>query len=445
MTRSIFILHRDLSIEDNIGLHQCIKESNEVFVIFIFTQQQADPEENKYFSHNSFAFLLGCLEELSKQIHIYLFYTHDPANNLKKLVKELGITSIWENQDFSPFAKQRQKAYQKAAEETGCRYVLCDSITLLPMGSFVKASGKKEIKAYLKFTPFYKHAITFKVPNPLTRPQINKISSKKLSGTISLNRFDDIKAQNLFVRPGRRAALKLLKDFEPRISTYSKERDFPILDSTSHLSAHLHFGTVSPREVYWVISTKAKASAKAFIQQLYWREFYMYIVNYVALSYVKKSWTMDKFNNIKWRKSTKDLKAWQEGKTGVPIVDAGMRQLLHTGYMHNRLRMVCAMYLIHFLDIHWKEGERWFARQLIDYSYANNYGGWVWCASIESHSNQYFRIFSMEQQHKRFDRNSEYVKFWCPELNLLNDKDMWGLYAGLDDVRKKRIAYLKTF
>jgi deoxyribodipyrimidine photo-lyase len=169
----------------------------------------------------------------------------------------------------------------------------------------------------------------------------------------------------------------------------------------------------------------------------------MYIVNYVAINYVKKSWTMPRFNSIEWKTSATSLKKWQLGQTDAPIVNAGMRELLNTGYMHNRSRMICAMYLVHYLGIHWREGEKWYARNLIDYSYANNYGGWVWCAGTEVHANPYFRVYSMEQQHKRFDADCSYVKKWCPELANTDTKEIFKLYSGLDIVRKKRIHYLK--
>jgi len=212
------------------------------------------------------------------------------------------------------------------------------------------------------------------------------------------------------------------------------------LDNTSHLGPYLHFGVLSPRYVYWAMRDIPGTSE--FLQQLYWREFYMYIVNYIVLDYSKGSVTMPRFNKIKWEMPRNMFDNWKLGKTGIPIVDAGMRQLLQTGYMHNRARMIVAMYLIHHLGIHWREGEKWFAQNLTDYSYANNYGGWVWCAGTETYSNQFFRVFSIEQQNRRFDPNCDYVRTWCPEYRTKTNKEIFAMYSDLGEIRKKRIAYL---
>jgi deoxyribodipyrimidine photo-lyase len=237
---------------------------------------------------------------------------------------------------------------------------------------------------------------------------------------------------------GRREALRLLRRFGKIATKYKTARDNLYIDGTSHLGPHLHFGTVSPREVYHFVG------APEFRKQLYWREFYMYISNYVAPDYSKISWTLPKFNRVKWQTNNTALNRWKSGKTGIPIVDAGMRELVNSGHMHNRARMICAMYLIHYLGIHWREGERWFAQNLMDYSYANNYGGWVWCAGVEVHSNPYFRIYSMEQQNKRFDPDCIYIKKWCPELREQTPKEILAAYVGLDKVRARRIEYLKS-
>jgi deoxyribodipyrimidine photo-lyase len=288
---------------------------------------------------------------------------------------------------------------------------------------------------YVKFTPFYKYADTFTVSQPLNFKSSVKISKEKLNGAIPLKRYLD--GYNEITYAGRHNALKQLHAAGHNIKNYDKLRDHMALDSTTHLSTALHFGVLSPREVYWELTNKE------FRKQLYWREFYMYISHYVVKSYVKKSWTMPRFNKIRWR-PTDQLKKWQHGKTGIPIVDAGMRELLKTGYMHNRARMICAMYLIHYLGIHWKYGEQWFARNLTDYSYSNNYGGWVWCAGIEVHSNPYFRIYSMEQQNRRFDPECVYVKKWCPRYKNMIPREIFEIYEGLNEVRRLRILYLKN-
>lgn len=421
---SLFIFHRDFHIQDNLGLKKCLENSKIVYLAFIFTPQQID--RNDYFSKKSFTFMLGALKELSQNVKISFFY-EDNLKCLSRLLKELKITDLWENKDFSPFARARQDSNQKMCDKLHVTYHLEDTITLLPMGSVL--NGKNT--AYLKFTPFYNATKSFRVPEPVAISK-TKINTKALKNEIKLESFTEYN----FVLNGRSEALKLLKSFEKIQGKYEKNREFPYLDNTSYLGPHLHFCTMSPREIYHAIGNTT------FRKQLFWREFYMYIVNYVSTDYSKKSFTLPKMNNIKWSTSPKLLKKWQQGQTGIPLVDAGMRQMLETGYMHNRLRMVVAMYLIFYLNIHWKEGEKWFAKNLKDYSYANNYGGWVWCAGIEVHSNPYFRVFSMEEQNKKIDKDCLYIKKWVPELKDTPIPEIYKKYEGL---KEKRIESIKNF
>lgn len=429
MSTSLFIFHRDLHLQDNLGLLKCLKESEKVYLVFIFTPQQID--KNEYFSENSFTFMLGALKALSNNIKISFFY-EDSSKCTERLIKELEITDVWENKDFSPFARIREKNNTQLCKKYKVEHHLTNTITLLPMGTFLTAKDT----CYLKFTPFFNMAKKIKVPDPqnISVALLSKINKKSLKNEVKLTTFD-----YKFIENGHSEALKLIKTFSKVESKYVKYRNYPSLEVTSRLSPHLHFCTISPREVYWAVKNIG------FRTQLYWREFYMYIVNYVSTDYSKKSFTMPKMNKIKWVTNKNELKKWQQGKTGVPIVDAGMRELLQTGYMHNRLRMITAMYLIFYLRIHWKEGEKWFAQHLTDYSYANNYGGWVWCAGIETHSNPYFRVFSMEEQNKRFDKDCIYIKKWVPELRDLTPKEIQAKYEGLKEIRQESIAKIKHY
>jgi deoxyribodipyrimidine photo-lyase len=444
--KSLFIFHRDLSINDNIGLFNCINKSDEVHCIFIFTPEQANPSINKYFNSNSFSFMIESLQELSKDIHISFFYKNS-VSCIKNLIKLLYITDVWENRDFSPFAKKREELHAKLCESLKVKYNLCESITLAPMGTFIKNKN-----TYVKFTPFYNFAKSKKICNPvyISSNDLKKIS-KKIKGDTTLVKIKknlDRNNLNKNISGGRIEAIKLMQNFAKIVKDYEKYRNYPYINSTSHLGSYLHFGVISPREVYYFIKQLGNNKGSSeFIKQLYWREFYMYISNYITKNYDKKSWTMPKFNLIKWNTNKKDLTDWQYGKTGIPIIDAGMRELLNTGVMHNRLRMICAMYLIHYLGIHWKEGEKWFAKKLTDYSYANNWGGWVWCSGFEVHSNPYFRIFSIEEQHKRFDPNCIYIQKWIPEFRKLSNKEIFNIYRNFDlsEIRLERIKYLKQF
>ena len=381
---AIFIHHRDLRQIDNIGLNEACSRYKEVYPIFIYTHEQI--LKNEYFNARSVEFMTGALSDLT--VSIYRAAKLYPAA-LKEILGELkqkhSIEAIYENRDFSPFARRRQEITRAVAAELEMEYFLCEDLSILPMGTFLK----KDKKPYVKFTPFFVNAKKHKRPAAdMKQPRVVGKRGKQDS------------------QP-RKDALKILG----RISDwkdYALMRNFPAEDTT-RLSRHLQFGTISIRE-----ACAAAARIPDLLKQLYWRDFYMYITEYVNMDYSKEIATKKK--NIKWKKDPAAFAAWCAGRTGVPIVDAGMAELNQTGYMHNRCRMIVAMFLIYHLHIHWKEGERYFAQNLVDYSYSNNFGGWVWCAGTEVYSNDYYRAFSMEQQSKRFDPDAAYIKKWIPAL-----------------------------
>lgn len=372
---AIFLHHRDLRHVDNIGLTAACKAYAKVYPVFIFTPEQTTAA-NKYLNQNSIAFMKAALLGLRVST-----YRGDTIAVLRRLVKAHGIDAVFENADYSPYAKRRQRKVAALCHELGIEYSLHEDVLLHPMGAILKANGT----AYVKFTPFYNAAQHLQVPKPRSVVMKTALLPDRL----------DFKGRPLTL-PSR-----------VNLRDYEHARDHPAFE-TSRLSAHLHFGTISPRKVYW--------SYPPLRRQLYWREFYAYIVNYVNTDYSKLSVTRPLLNRIKWTRPGAGFRAWKEGRTGVPIVDAGMRQLLEEGYMHNRCRMIVAMYLIFHLGHHWSHGEQFFAQHLVDYDYANNLGGWLWCAGVEVHSNEYYRAFAMPAQSKKCDPDAEYILRWVPEL-----------------------------
>jgi deoxyribodipyrimidine photo-lyase len=445
---SVFLLHRDFGLADNIGFIKCLENSKKVYIIFIFTPEQAEPKKNKYFSSNSFNFMIESLRELNSNKNIKVsFFRGNNIDILKHIFKYTQATALWANRDFTPYAKQREKTISQLCKDMKIQYNLMNSITLFPMGKLLTA----KLSPYKIYTPFYKNAVKHTPSKPTSKNIITlhkkKINQKKIPRELTLEKAAAVgrtrapsRIREIAQLPGRDHALKILNNIKNgNFSDYSQTRDIPSLSSTTYISAHLHYGNISPREFYWAVvesnagaekPSTAAATRKLLIQQLFWREFYMYVVNYIHTDYKKKSDTIPKFNKIKWNSidnstTKKHFEKWKEGNTGIPIVDAGMRELKHTGYLHNRLRMITAMFLIHYLGIHWKYGEQWFAQSLVDYSYSNNYGGWVWCAGTEIHSNIYFRVFSMTSQTKRFDPECKYIFKWIPELKSANPRDIW--------------------
>jgi deoxyribodipyrimidine photo-lyase len=447
--KSLFVFHRDFSLDDNLALIRCIEESNEVYLCFILNPEQVNERRNEYYNSNSISFMIESLEEIPG-----LDLAYGEFRDVVEKYMDIGVKSVWESLDVTPFAVKRQEKHAKVCKSLGLDYYLEETVSLHRMGTILTNSGD----SYKKFTPFKKKALEYSVPEPikLKKKHLKKLKKAAVNDSRAIKLAEKLKNnKHLAQKPGRRHALKILRQLCKL--DYSK-RDFPSY-STSLLSSHLHFGNVSPREVYAAATQMPSKHRDVFIEQLLWREFYLYQIYYHHTTYSKKSFTIDKMNRIKWKKDSKSLYRWKTGTTGVPIVDAGMRELLETGYMHNRLRMIVAMFLIHFLGIHWCEGEKWFAQNLVDYDYCNNYGGWVWCAGTEVHSNPYFRIFSIESQAKRFDKEGEYTKKWCPELTKVEARHLYDwekhydkynvdypspMISCMQEIRKNRIEYLKN-
>lgn len=429
---SIFIFRRDLRLEDNIGLLKCCESSELVYTIFIFTPEQV--KDNDYKSNNAVQFMCNALDDLDKLLKnrggkLYLFYD-DNIKVLKKIVKELNIDSIFENRDMTPYARDRQNKIKKMCKKIGIDYNLEEDVTLLPMGTIFTGTDEP----YQIYTPFYRNAKKNKIPEPRKNNYSNfskkKIKSKEISKK-DMNKFFE-KNTNTIIET-RQDALKILNNIKKH-KNYKKTRNNPNI-KTTQLSPHLHFGTISIREAYHKILNELGKDHE-LIKQLWWREFYMYITNYYIENYKKESFTQEKYNKIVWSKSKKKLELWKKGKTGCPIVDAGMRSMNKTGFMHNRVRMIVAMYLVFYLKIHWKEGEKYFSQKLVDIDFSNNNGNWRWVAGISSWSNPYFRAFSMNSQSERFDPKGEYIKKWIPELKNVNHKHLheWEKYYNEYDI-----------
>lgn len=418
---SIFIFHRDLRKEDNLGLIQTIKESKIVYPIFIFTPEQVS-NINKYKSDNSVQFMINSLKELEKSLPISFFY-NDTNKIVQELlnIKSLKINNVAYNKDFTPYAKKRDELLKNIIKEKFKNISVneYDDVTLNLMENCLKTNGEP----YKIFTPYYNNAIKNKVNKPLKWSNSYQSKCKSLEEGNTLKNINPdrfYKSNNdAVVLGGRKEAIKILKIIK-KWNNYNKIRNFPA-HNTTRLSAHLKFGTVSPREVYHTFSSKL-SSNNDLTKQLYWRDFYMTMLNYFPDE--TKSYTNKKMNNIKWKTNKTKLQKWKNGMTGIPIVDAGMREMNQTGFMHNRVRMIVATFLIYNLHIHWKEGERYFSQKLVDIDRANNLGNWKWVAGIESYSNEYYKAMSMESQMERFDPDGIYIKKWIPELNNVPIKDI---------------------
>ncbi len=414
-SRSIFLFHRALRISDNIGLLRALQGSEEVFPVMIFDPQQIQP--HRYRSSLGLLFFLKSLQELDQEMrmqnrHVIKTYG-DPLQLLQFLLDELSFDAIYLNRDYTPFARERErKILTFGKKHTIPVYIVPDYLLNEPEEIQTKTGGY-----YSVFTPYYRTAQNLVIPKPLEfDPTLFRRFTTHISQhEIMLNEISELTiAPNpkMRMQGGRKEALKTLADLTP-FKDYATARDFPWTNGTTLLSAHLKFGTVSIREVYWAINRQL-GHDHPLLRQLYWRDFFTHIAFHFPRVFGQSF--REKYNYIEWNQDTDLFDLWKQGKTGFPIVDAGMRELNTTGFMHNRVRMIVASFLTKDLHISWKWGEQYFAQQLVDYDPAVNNGNWQWAASTGCDAQPYFRIFNPWSQQKRFDPAAAYIKKWLPEL-----------------------------
>ena len=414
--KSIFLFHRDLRIEDNIGLIDALNNSKEVIPCFIYDSNLIKKLKEAKFRWNFLNESLLDLDENFKKKGIRLQIVEGiTEKSLEKIVKKHKIESIFSNTDFSNYSQKRdEKIYQMCKKNKITFHSSLDFLLHNPHD--IKTN---EDSPYTIYSFFYKKAKIFPTRN------VTKNTKKNYSNEIISNSsIIKPKITDLEIKGGRKEALKILKNLES-FTDYDKVRDFPGLNQTTLLSAHNKFGTISIRETYAQIK-EVLGINHTIMGEIYWREFFNYILFHFP--YVEKKSFKQKFQDIPWKNSEESLKKWKEGQTGFPIVDAGMRQLNLTGFMHNRVRMIVASFLTKDLHIDWRLGERYFAEKLIDYDTAVNSGNWQWAASTGCDSVPYFRIFNPWRQQERFDLNCNYIKKWIPELEKMEPKDIHNLW-----------------
>lgn len=419
----LFIFRRDFRIVDNKGLLLASSKCSKIFTVFIFTPEQVT-SANKFKSDNAVHFMIESLKDLASEIakkggHLYTFYGKNDAI-IKQLIHALDIDYVCFNMDYSPYAVSRDNSIADLCEkkDIDCAIEVAQDYYLLEPGTVL--NGSKNV--YQKFTPFYNVAHTKHVDPPCNKAITNFAkTSKTLANTLSLDtalsRFTSENPNvHRMVAGGRQEAILLLKAAVKSQSHYSKTHN--ILDKeTTGLSASIKFGCLSIREVY-----KAFRNNTDLIRQLWWRDFYANIL--FAFPDVLGSALKPNYRKIAWHHNSNWFKCWTKGLTGYPIVDAGMRQLNATGYMHNRARLIVASFLVKTLLISWTHGEQYFAKMLTDYDPASNNGNWQWIAGSGADSQPYFRIFSPREQNKNFDPDCEYIKQWIPELKEVPAKDI---------------------
>lgn len=414
---SLHLFRRDLRLEDNTALIEALKQSEAVLPCFIFDTRQVD--KNKYKSNNAITFMGNSLKELDAALRakggqLYLF--HGIAEEvIEALLKAHPIKAVYLNRDYTPFSKKRDEQIKKACAAHHVDFYSYADALLHEPEEVLKSDGKP----YTVFTPSLRKALTLSVDSPVKNKYHHYYAkSVKIADTKTLDALLHNPNSALFVKGGRKEGIALLKKLTS-LTQYQRLRDYPEKEMTSRLSAHLKFGTVSVREAHAMI-TQCLGKHHPLINQLHWRDFFTHIGYHFP--YVFGHAFHQKYDALTWSTNEAHFKAWCEGKTGFPIVDAGMRELNETGYMHNRVRMIVASFLTKDLHIDWRRGEQYFATQLVDYDPALNNGNWQWSASTGCDAQPYFRIFNPWLQQAKFDPDCVYIKRWVPELKSITNK-----------------------
>lgn len=402
----LFWFRRDLRLEDNAGLYHALKSGKPVLPIFIFDSDILNKLDNKKdrrveFIHLALADIKNKLEKQGSSL-LVLFGT--PMECYEKVLSDYNVSAVYTNHDYEPYAIKRDKAISDLLAKNNITLHTFKDQVIFEKNEVVKDDGlpytvftpymrkwKSKLNSfYLRSYPTEKYFSRFISIKPLSMPSLHDIGFESSGGKLSIPPLD-----------------------EQQIRKYDQQRNFPAINGTSRLSVHLRFGTVSIRQ----LATKAKEWNDQWLNELIWREFYMMILFHFP--HVVNGAFKKQYDRIQWRNNEQEFDAWCRGETGYPIVDAGMRELNQTGFMHNRVRMIVASFLVKHLLIDWRWGEAYFAEKLIDFDLSANNGGWQWAASSGCDAAPYFRVFNPYEQTKRFDEKLQYIRKWVPEFEEL--------------------------
>lgn len=402
MKVSIFWFRRDLRFEDNVGLFNALQSEYLVLPLFIFDdnilKELPRNDARVQFIHQQLSALYAKLQSVGSSL---LCMKGKPIEVWSQLIHTYEIAAVYTNRDYEPYALQRDADVANLLATQKIPFYTYKDQVIFEKNEILKDDGKP----YTVFTPYKRKWLlnwNLKPQNPYPKPEFNQFY-KAIFPCISLSELG-FKPSPIQVKPYTLENLK----------SYAEIRDFPALDQTSYLSVHLRFGTVGIRQLV----ADVKDRSEVFWSELIWREFFMQIL-YHFPKVVNQNF-YSKFNLVSWRNNETEFKKWCAGQTGYPMVDAGMRQLNQTGYMHNRVRMVVASFLAKHLLIDWRWGEAYFAEKLLDYDLSANNGNWQWAAGTGCDAAPYFRVFNPSEQLKKFDKNLDYCKKWLPELNSPN-------------------------
>lgn len=419
-------IRRDLRLHDHAALSEAL-EKGETTLVFIF--DPAILNKLKDTQDRRVTFIYQSLEELEKEVQkkgssIIIRYG-DPVEEIPKLAQELKISRVVANRDYEPYAKDRDtKVGKKLAALNIAFEQFKDSVFFEKREVLTNTGG-----IYKVFTPYKNKWIeTFEAQDKIISDftcnlkHLRKFDNPK--NILNHNWYQDIGFLETppLLTGGSKAGLKRLENFEAKLDEYKEARNFPAIEGTSYLSVYIRHGNISIRDMVRLATSHHSEGARTWLSEIIWRDFYQMILD--THPFIVKEAFKREYDQIKWLGEPKHFKAWCEGETGFPLIDAAMRCFNQTGMMHNRLRMVVASFLCKTLLIDWRKGEQYFAEKLLDFDLAANNGGWQWSSSSGCDAQPYFRIFNPYSQSEKFDPKGEFIRLWVPELAHLSAKEI---------------------
>ena len=421
----IFWFRRDLRLEDNTGLHHALKNNSKVLPIFIYDKNTLD-KLNK--SDHRLDFIESSINSinqiLNKKNKLISTYYGKPVEVFSSLIKKFNVSKVFTNNDYTPYSVYRDNEIKKLLEAKNIEFKSYKDHVLFEKSEIVK----KDNSPYKVYTPYSRKWIL-----KMSETEIKNYESEKYLKNLWVGEQSSISIKEIGFKKSNLEPLDLNLSNKV-VNDYEKTRNFPSINGTSKIGLHLRFGTISTREMI----TKANLSQNnTFLKELIWREFFQQIL-YHFPDTVNKSFK-PKYDRIEWINNEEQFKKWCKGETGYPLVDAGMRELNQTGFMHNRVRMLVGSFLCKHLLIDWRWGEAYFAEKLYDYETASNVGNWQWVAGCGVDASPYFRIFNPHEQIKKFDNKLNYSKKWVPEF------DSEGYIDPIVDHKEARERCLTTY
>ncbi|MDJ1499001.1 deoxyribodipyrimidine photo-lyase [Xanthocytophaga agilis] len=410
MKIAIFWFRRDLRLEDNAGFSAALQSKYPVLPLFIFDQTILSQLEDQDDPRVTFIYetIQKMRSELEAAGSTLLAYYGKPTDIWKKLITDYEVAEVYTNHDYETYAIQRDDEIQTILKTHNIPLRTYKDQVIFEKREVL--NGRNE--PYTVFTPYSKKWKSQLTDKDLAAYNCNQYFTNLYAGKVDVL---PTLADMGFVRSPLHIPSSEVD--ENTVVSYAKKRDYPALDATTHLGIHLRFGTASIRQLV----TKARQWNEVWLNELIWREFFMMIL--ANFPQVEKHAFKPAYDRIQWRNNPDEFQKWCDGQTGYPIVDAGMRQLNETGFMHNRVRMITASFLIKHLLIDWRWGEAYFARKLLDYELASNNGNWQWAAGSGCDAAPYFRVFNPALQTQKFDKSQAYIKKWVPEVGTKDYPD----------------------